>query len=103
MILDLGLPQLDGLEVLKAVRAGSGTPVIILTARDEEVDELLGLGLGADDYIVKPASAHKLMARVKAVLRRAQSSPAQEVPLRLERSRWTSTEGAPKWTATRSS
>lgn len=83
VILDLGLPQLDGLEVLKAVRAGSDTPVIILTVRNEEVDELLGLGLGADDYIVKPAGAHKLMARVKAVLRRAQSAQTRETPLRL--------------------
>ena len=79
VILDLGLPGLDGLEVLKSVRASSSTPVIILTARDEEVDELLGLGLGADDYIVKPASAHKLMARVKAVLRRAQSTEKGDV------------------------
>ena len=73
VILDLGLPGLDGLEVLKTIRANSDTPVIILTARDEEIDELLGLGLGADDYLVKPAGARKLMARVKAVLRRAQS------------------------------
>jgi len=84
VILDLGLPGLDGLEVLKAVRAGSNTPVIILTARAEEVDELLGLGLGADDYLVKPVSAHKLMARVKAVLRRAQGAP-QNTVLRLGR------------------
>jgi two-component system, OmpR family, response regulator AdeR len=70
VILDLGLPKLDGLEVLKTIRAESNVPVIILTARAEEVDELLGLGLGADDYIVKPASARKLMARVKAVSRR---------------------------------
>ncbi len=73
MILDLGLPGLDGLEVLKTVRANSNTPVIVLTARDEEVDELLGLGLGADDYLVKPVSARKLMARVRAVLRRTQN------------------------------
>jgi two-component system response regulator AdeR len=75
VILDLGLPELDGLEVLKAIRAESDVPVIILTARAEEVDELLGLGLGADDYLVKPASARKMMARVQAVLRR--SLPAQ--------------------------
>lgn len=70
VILDLGLPKLDGLEVLKTIRSESNVPVLILTARAEEVDELLGLGLGADDYIVKPASARKLMARVKALLRR---------------------------------
>ena len=83
VILDLGLPGLDGLEVLKAVRAQSAVPVIILSARDEEVDELLGLGLGADDYLVKPASARKLMARVKAVLRRAQSADKQGDMLRV--------------------
>ncbi len=83
VILDLGLPQLDGLEVLKTIRANSGTPVIILTARDEEVDELLGLGLGADDYLVKPASARKLMARVKAVLRRVQNVENQGDILRV--------------------
>ncbi len=83
VILDLGLPGLDGLEILKTVRANSSTPVIILTARDEEVDELLGLGLGADDYLVKPASARKLMARVKAVLRRAHSAEEQSEVLRV--------------------
>jgi len=72
VILDIGLPKLDGLEVLKTIRTESSVPVIILTARAEEVDELVGLGLGADDYLVKPASARKLMARVKAVLRRSQ-------------------------------
>jgi two-component system, OmpR family, response regulator AdeR len=79
IILDLGLPKLGGLEVLKTIRAKSNVPVIILTARAEEVDELLGLGLGADDYIVKPASARKLMARVKAVLRRNTQPTEQEV------------------------
>jgi two-component system response regulator AdeR len=79
VILDLGLPKVDGLEVLKTIRAKSGVPVIILTARAEEVDELLGLGLGADDYIVKPASARKLMARVKAVLRRNAQPTEQDM------------------------
>jgi two-component system, OmpR family, response regulator AdeR len=80
VILDIGLPKLDGLEVLRTIRAESSVPVIILTARAEEVDELVGLGLGADDYIVKPASARKLMARVKAVSRRNTSSlPEQNV------------------------
>lgn len=71
VLLDIGLPQLDGLEVLKAIRAESNVPVIMLTARAEDVDELLGLELGADDYVAKPYSPRKLMARVKAVLRRA--------------------------------
>jgi len=83
IILDIGLPKLDGLEVLKRIRSESNVPVIMLTARAEELDELLGLGLGADDYIVKPASARKLMARVKTVLKRSQTEVQQEV-LRLD-------------------
>jgi DNA-binding response OmpR family regulator len=71
VLLDLGLPVLDGSEVLHAIRKESDVPVVILTARSEEVDELLGLGQGADDYLVKPVSARMLMAHVKAVLRRA--------------------------------
>jgi two-component system, OmpR family, response regulator AdeR len=71
VLLDLGLPRVDGLEVLRTIRAASDVPVVILTAREEEVDELLGLGMGADDYLVKPVSARKLLARVKVALRRA--------------------------------
>jgi two-component system response regulator AdeR len=71
VLLDLGLPELDGLEVLKAIRARSDLPVIVVTARREEVDELIGLGLGADDYVTKPFAPRTLLARVKAVLRRA--------------------------------
>lgn len=85
VILDIGLPKLDGLEVLKTIRAESSVPVIMLTARAEEVDELLGLGLGADDYLVKPASARKLMARVKAVLRRSQEPQESSKVLRFGR------------------
>ena len=73
VILDLGLPKLDGLDVLKTIRAESSIPIIILSARAEEVDELLGLGLGADAYLIKPASPRKLMAHVKAVLRRGKA------------------------------
>lgn len=73
ILLDLGLPKIDGLEVLKTVRRESSVPVLILTARSEEVDELLGLGLGADDYLTKPVSGRKLMARVKVLLRRSWS------------------------------
>jgi two-component system response regulator AdeR len=71
ILLDLGLPIVDGVEVLREVRRSSQVPVIILTARAEEIDELLGLGLGADGFLVKPVSARKLMAHVKAVLRRS--------------------------------
>lgn len=71
VLLDLGLPKVDGMEVLRRIRAASDVPVVILTARAEEVDELLGLGMGADDYLVKPVSARKLLARVKVALRRS--------------------------------
>ena len=71
ILLDLMLPLIDGLEVARRVRAESEVPIIMLTARDEEVDKLVGLGLGADDYVVKPYSPREVVARVKAVLRRA--------------------------------
>ena len=71
ILLDLMLPEVDGLEVARRVRADSQVPIIMLTARDEEVDKLVGLGLGADDYVVKPYSPREVVARVKAVLRRA--------------------------------
>lgn len=71
ILLDIMLPKLDGLEVARRIRAESSVPIIMLTARDEEIDKLLGLGLGADDYVVKPYSPREVVARVKAVLRRA--------------------------------
>ena len=71
IILDLGLPDVDGFKVLKEIRNFSDTPVIILTVREEEIDKVRGLELGADDYIVKPFSHMELLARVKAVLRRS--------------------------------
>jgi two-component system alkaline phosphatase synthesis response regulator PhoP len=74
MVLDLGLPKVDGLEVTRTVRRESSVPIIMLTARVEEDDRLLGLELGADDYITKPFSPRELVARVQAVLRRASSS-----------------------------
>lgn len=70
VVLDLMLPSLDGKEVCRRIRAGSQTPVVMLTARGEEVDKLVGLELGADDYVTKPFSPRELVARVKAVLRR---------------------------------
>ena len=82
ILLDIGLPKLDGLEVLKKVRADSSVPVIMLTARAEEIDELLGLGLGADDYITKPFSPRTLLARVKTVLRRGGQEP-EDKPVRV--------------------
>jgi two-component system response regulator AdeR len=80
VVLDLGLPVLDGTEVLRIIRRESNVPVVILTARSEEVDELLGLGLGADDYLVKPVSARMLMAHVKAVLRRSGATAGTAEP-----------------------
>ena len=70
VVLDLGLPGLDGLDVTRAIRRESNLPVIMLTARDDELDKLLGLELGADDYLTKPFSPRELVARVRAVLRR---------------------------------
>ncbi len=77
VVLDLMLPHLDGLEVCKRLRATSHVPIIILTARDDEVDKVLGLELGADDYITKPFSIREFRSRVKAALRRA-SAPKHE-------------------------
>jgi DNA-binding response OmpR family regulator len=71
VVLDLGLPGLDGLDVTKALRAEGSIPIVMVTARDDELDKLLGLELGADDYLTKPFSPRELVARVKAVLRRA--------------------------------
>lgn len=82
VLLDIMLPGRDGLEVLKAIRAQGAVPVIMLTARSEEVDKLVGLELGADDYIAKPFSPREVMARVKAVLRRSQQ-PAGPTRLRV--------------------
>jgi two-component system response regulator VicR len=76
IILDLMLPRLDGLEVCRALRRERDVPIIMLTARDSEVDRVVGLELGADDYVVKPFSVRELMARVKSVLRRSGSRSA---------------------------
>ena len=72
VVLDVGLPDIDGLEVCRRLRAVSSIPVIFLTARDTEIDRVLGLELGADDYVTKPFSAPELVARVRAVLRRTE-------------------------------
>ena len=81
VVLDVGLPDIDGLEVCRRLRATSAIPVIFLTARDTEIDRVLGLELGADDYVTKPFSPAELVARVKAVLRRTEAgaSPAEIV------------------------
>ena len=74
IVLDLMLPGMDGLEICRRIRARSATPIIMLTARGEEVDTLIGLGSGADDYMTKPFSPRELGARVEAVLRRSAGS-----------------------------
>lgn len=80
VILDVGLPgQLDGLEVCRRLRAAGTVPVLMLTARDAEIDRILGLEMGADDYVTKPFSPRELVARVKAILRRA-DGPSPETP-----------------------
>src|SRR5438045_4410988 len=98
VVLDLMLPKLDGLEVCKRLRAESQVPIIMLTARDDELDKVVGLELGADDYITKPFSIREFRSRVRALLRRAATRPYQgedgeEVivagPLRVDASRRT--------------
>ena len=75
VVLDVMLPRLDGLEVCKRLRAESNVPIIMLTARDDELDKVLGLELGADDYITKPFSIREFRSRVRALLRRASNPP----------------------------
>jgi DNA-binding response OmpR family regulator len=80
VVLDLGLPVMDGLDVCRSIRKTSNLPIIMLTARDEEADKLVGLELGADDYITKPFSPKELVARVRSVLRRSElAQEAREV------------------------
>jgi DNA-binding response OmpR family regulator len=78
VILDLGLPDKDGVDVLKEIRAASHVPVIIVTARGEEINRVKGLEAGADDYILKPFSHTEFLARVRAVMRRSQPAPVQK-------------------------
>jgi two-component system, OmpR family, alkaline phosphatase synthesis response regulator PhoP len=75
IVLDLGLPQMDGLDVTRALRKQSNVPIIMLTARVDESDKLVGLELGADDYVTKPFSPKELVARVRAVFRRIDAAP----------------------------
>jgi two-component system alkaline phosphatase synthesis response regulator PhoP len=82
VVLDVMLPKVDGFEVCRQVRASSDVPIIMLTARDEDIDKIVGLELGADDYLTKPFNPRELVARVKAILRRVESpSRKREQPL----------------------
>ena len=80
VVLDLGLPGLDGLDVTRELRRDSTIPIVMLTARDDELDKVVGLELGADDYLTKPFSPRELVARVRAVLRRTEAGPAAKRP-----------------------
>ncbi|MFQ5610709.1 MAG: response regulator transcription factor [Anaerolineae bacterium] len=98
VVLDLMLPELDGWEVCKRVRANSDLPIIMLTARDDDVDKIVGLELGADDYMTKPYNPRELVARVKAVLRRMDKGATSGVeqvlavgPLKVDPSRYEAT------------
>ena len=79
VLLDIGLPGIDGFDVCRAMRARSQVPILMLTARDEEPDRVVGLEVGADDYVTKPFSPRELVARMKAVLRRSEPQGRQEV------------------------
>jgi DNA-binding response OmpR family regulator len=81
VVLDLGLPGIDGLDVARELRRHSGTPIVMLTARGDELDRVLGLELGADDYVVKPFSPRELVARVRAVLRRSETPLDEDRPI----------------------
>ena len=78
VLLDVMLPGMSGMEVCKKIRASSSVPIIMLTAKDSEIDKVLGLELGADDYVTKPYSSRELMARIRAVLRRQSSDHGDE-------------------------
>jgi DNA-binding response OmpR family regulator len=77
VVLDVGLPGMDGFDVCRRMRARSTTPIVMLTARDDEPDRVVGLELGADDYVTKPFSLRELSARIRAVLRRTEGSPEE--------------------------
>jgi DNA-binding response OmpR family regulator len=82
IVLDLGLPDTDGLDVIRTLRERSRVPIVIVTARGDETDRLVGLELGADDYVVKPFSPKEVVARVRAVLRRAEQAAAPGAVIR---------------------
>jgi two-component system, OmpR family, response regulator len=76
IVLDIGMPEMDGLEVCRQIRKTADTPILFLSARDEEIDRILGLEIGGDDYVTKPFSPRELVARVNAILRRVRNPPA---------------------------
>jgi two-component system, OmpR family, response regulator len=80
VVLDIGMPEMDGLEVCRQIRKTADTPILFLSARDEEIDRILGLEIGGDDYVTKPFSPRELVARVNAILRRARTTAAPAAP-----------------------
>jgi two-component system OmpR family response regulator len=78
VVLDIGMPEMDGLEVCRQIRKTAETPILFLSARDEEIDRILGLEIGGDDYVTKPFSPRELVARVNAILRRARNAPPSQ-------------------------
>ena len=80
IVLDVGMPEMDGLEVCRQIRKTSNVPILFLSARDEEIDRVLGLEIGGDDYVTKPFSPRELVARIRSVLRRTARSAAAEEP-----------------------
>src|SRR5450759_3182823 len=83
VLLDLGLPDVDGFDLCRELRATSGVPIIVVTARGEEVDRVVGLELGADDYVVKPFGFRELLARIRAVTRRRTPRVPDTTPLQV--------------------
>lgn len=81
VVLDIGLPEMDGLDVCKALRKTSDVPILFLTARDDEIDRVLGMEIGGDDYVTKPFSPRELVARIKAILKRTTRVVADDGPL----------------------
>jgi DNA-binding response OmpR family regulator len=98
VLLDIGFPDIDGFEVCKRIRHFSDVPIVMLSARHEEVDKVRGLELGADDYVTKPFSHIELLARVRAVMRRSESQARRSMP---PRSSSTTRAGRCAWTARR--
>ena len=87
MVLDLNLPELDGWEVCRRVRAESNLPILMLTARDDDIDKIVGLEMGADDYMTKPFNPRELVARVRAILRRSEMRATDAEPVVTARTR----------------
>jgi two-component system OmpR family response regulator len=89
IVLDIGMPEMDGLEVCRQIRKTSDTPILFLSARDEEIDRILGLEIGGDDYVTKPFSPRELVARVNAILRRTRNTPVLHAPKAMRHGRLT--------------